>query len=506
MAEPQPNYLTGVNQARQPGRSARRKRAEDMLSPLESAAAMDRLQGVDVGDFSGVVDSPSTNIIPVIFGTRRGGGGGYSSPPPQYFDGPQESYSAPSPCKTGRCGIQASAPMAAPTTVYSTPSTSTVSQPAAATTTTPAKPAAPKTPQERFDEARATADAHMERAIETGRSNPTDAGLRSTYAGQKYLNAQQDREHERWEKEFEVNKTTALAAAENARTGVEAEAAQRYGDAHASHATARLAEEASGEKYAEVEDRLLASVIEQGRSPTQFADAMAKLRANSMSEVNAGKDGTIFRLQATNEQKAKDQRDSDLRRAFAGHAIYLAKQSTMYYEAQTASPGESVNIARTAGMVGKDPRTGEPVEFSQDQPYGQFSPKRMNAMLGPSVDAIVKGYASTGMLTKDWSEVTASIENDVAVPMRRTFAEDFMKSNAARIDSLPEEYREIERRNVAERATILANNFVGYIQSEIALQRANSMAGPSAAAVRQAPADSKPDAPSKFPNLPAFKQ
>ena len=47
----QPNYLEEVNRARQQARGGRRRRVDDIVNPMDSAAAMDRLQGVEVSDF-----------------------------------------------------------------------------------------------------------------------------------------------------------------------------------------------------------------------------------------------------------------------------------------------------------------------------------------------------------------------------------------------------------------------------------------------------------------------
>lgn len=67
------NYLAAINAARQNARGAVRRRIDQTIDPMDSAAAMDRLQGTSVMPTTGQVD-------PGVSGVFRTAGGGGSAP------------------------------------------------------------------------------------------------------------------------------------------------------------------------------------------------------------------------------------------------------------------------------------------------------------------------------------------------------------------------------------------------------------------------------------------
>lgn len=482
MAEPQPNYLSGVNQARQAGRSARRKRTEDMLSPLESAAAMDRLQGVDVGDFSGVVDSPSTNIIPVIFGNRRGGGG-YSSPPTQYLDGPQESYSASSPCANGQCGIRTSAPMAAPTTVYSTPMSSpvatTVSSPVATSTTTAsAKPAKPMTRKEQGESLIAEA-LSLSGSIpyDSPDSQPTKAALSMADANKRLLAGERMLAREAREEADKINREHTDRILGQQDIAVAADAAEKYSQADVNKATAAMAKDSNMLDHQARTTELLRRVVENGQSPADYAAARLVADTNTMRTPNASRNPndppTVMQpslmLNGSVEQRYRDY----LRIGTAAHAIHGLLKTSQFYDQTQSRPSDDVRLLRTAGMVGKDPKTGEPVEFDTDQVVAGRSPP--NPGLRSSVDAIIAGYGQSGILGKSWYDVQTSAESDIKSVLGQFVPQHFLKADAERIASLPKEYQEDARQAALDRANVAIDGYYSYILSELAI--ANKAAG-----------------------------
>lgn len=491
MAEPQPNYLSGVNQARQAGRTARRKRTEDMLSPLESAAAMDRLQGVDVGDFSGVVDTPSTNIIPVIFGNRRGGGG-YSSPQPQYFDGPQESYSASSPCANGQCGIRTSAPMAAPTTVYSTPSytssptvvtsspvmTTTVSSPVTSSATTSTKPAKPMTRKERgeslIDEALSLSGSIP---YDSPDSQPTKAALSMSDANKRLLAGERMLAREAREEADKINRANTERILDQQDITVAADAAEKYSQADVNKATAAMAKDSNMLDHQARTTELLRRVVENGQSPADYAAARLVADTNTMRTPNASRNPNDppsvmqpnLMLNGSVEQRYRDY----LRIGTAAHAIHGLLKTSQFYDQTTSRPSDDVRLLRTAGMVGKDPKTGEPVEFDTDQVVPGRSPA--NPGLRSSVDAIIAGYGQSNILGRSWYDVQTAAESDIKSVLNQFVPQHFLKADAERIASLPKEYQEEARQAALDRANVAIDGYYSYILSELAI--ANKAAG-----------------------------
>ncbi len=493
MAEPQPNYLSGVNQARQAGRTARRKRTEDMLTPLDSAAAMDRLQGVDVGDFSGVMDTPSVNIIPALIGNRRGGGGGgYSSPQEDDSDEPQDGYITQVGCPNGQCGVRSYAPMAAPTTVYSTPSSSTVystpmsspmattvSSPVVTSTTTSAKPAKPMTLKER-GEAMVNDGLAQSGSIpyDAPDSQPARAALATQDARLKVLAGERMLARDAREKADEINKVNTGRMLDQQDIQVAADAAEKYSQAKVNDATAAMAQDGNSLDYHQRMNTLLRRTIEGGESPADYAAARLVADTNTMAKPNLGRGEpgappTI--LQPNVALKPLDERYREyLRIGTAGHAIHMFLQSSQFHERMTARPSDEVRMARTAGMVGKD-NEGKPVEFNTDQLYDPDFSKTHNEALRRSTTAIANGYGQSGLLGQSWYEVSTALNSDVLAPLQKFVTERYITSEAGRIAKLPEEAQADAIAAVRDRASNDSLAYFRFIEADIAI--ANAKAG-----------------------------
>lgn len=145
------NYLAAINAARQRTRGDVRRRIDQIIDPLDSAAQMDRMQGTSVMPTTGQVDPGAGNIMQLAGGrsapvrTAVGGGSapvqataGRRGPIQRMFGGGgQTTVQSQGNCRivNGQkvCGGGASAPFASDYEV-SAPATTTVQKPASTTT------------------------------------------------------------------------------------------------------------------------------------------------------------------------------------------------------------------------------------------------------------------------------------------------------------------------------------------------------------------------------------
>lgn len=463
------NYMQQNNGARQQARVSRRKRIDGLLDPMESAATMDRLQGADVGGgFSGAVDSPSANILPLVM---RGGGGGdgggdggsglATTVQTVANRGGLRQFSPPAQggCKDGQCGIPRSTVTSAPT------ATTTASAPAATTVSRPPPSTTPVTPEGLYSQARERSSA----ATGVARSNPTEGAMLRDEARGLRGDADAMALQERAKRVDDADIANAAEAAKSARILAESEAVKNRGEAAASFSTADLADEATGIKYAAKQDQLLSDVVLSGKSPSYYADARLKMDANTMSSVNKSDTGVAVTMQPQLGPDVEKKRQQYMREGFAAHAVYMLTTSEQFNEEMRSRPADQVGVARVGGMVGKDPKTGAPVEFKEDAVYAKTAERRKNESISRSMEAMASGYAANGALGTDWNTLNARLYNDVGAPMTRFMRAKYEEANAAEINSVPPEYRAEAIEAVRGRADKHVNDWFVLVQKEMAI-------------------------------------
>jgi hypothetical protein len=423
MAEPQKqnqNYLTEVNRDRQQARSSRRRRLDDTINPLDSAAAMDRLQGVDVGDFSsGGVDSP-----PIMLASMPGGGGGTAAvttvgyntrqQSPQYFPAPRN------PCANGKClpqsGVVTSS-MPTSTTVVTRAAPSMMTS--APMTTVASTPSAPRGTAQYYE---SRADGALGSFAAEGRSNPI-AG--KAYQLESVINETRRQEQTLLERQREVERDLAPAR-EAAIAAVKADTQEKLANASLNTATAQKVREATASYSAETEAQMLEDIILQGKSPETFVNAMTKLDSNMGALDEQGK-AQANMMAASPQQVAKRRRQ-----AFGAFGAHIMLSSAAFDEHAREKSAQQVGI-----VVGRDPTTGAPVESVQ--PKGDNPDKR--ATIQRSLDAIAAGYKDAGLIGGDWRNLNAALVSDVYSPMREFSRQRYATIYAKEIEAGGDEAR-----------------------------------------------------------------
>lgn len=458
MAEPQKqnqNYLTEINRDRQQARSSRRRRLDDTINPLDSAAAMDRLQGVDVGDFSsGGVDSP-----PIMLASMPGGGGGGGTAavttvgytrPVQRQQTPQYLPAQRGPCANGKCFPQSGVVTSSMPT-----STTVVTQSAPMMTRAPmstvaSTPSAPRGTAQYYE---SRADGALGSFAAEGRSNPI-AG--KAYQLESVINETRRQEQTILERQREVERDLAPAR-EAAIAATKADTQEKLSTAALNTATAQKVREATASYSAETEAQMLEDIILQGKSPETFVNAMTKLDSNMGALDEQGK-AQANMMAASPQQVAKRRRQ-----AFGAFGAHIMLSSAAFDEHARETPAQQV------GMVGRDPNTGAPVESVQ--PKGDNPDKR--ATIQRSLDAIAAGYRDAKLLGGDWRDLNAALINDVYSPMREFSRQRYATIYAKEIEAGGDE----ARAQVMGRADAHANAWFDAIRTNMSEQNAKAGGG-----------------------------
>lgn len=478
-------------------RSARQQRFSQAVDNMDSMAATDAAQGVDVGGgswTSSAVDGGSL-LDAAMPAAPQGGGGGQAAAPAGGGDAPDTTDWRAVYAEMGG-GEAPAEPATTTTTDGEEPqeaqpaeqpgATATTDTGESTATTTPPAPAATASTEhtEAWNSWTATGQAPSSLlASPEGRNAFGQFNLderrdyafslrveASRYGGEAYRgkilmdtadlliqnNVFQRRENLN-ASTVAVQQKVALKAARDASLLAKAEAAQAESEAGLNNATARTLELKQGDKGSEAIEGMLANVIYNGGTELAFVEGATSILAGMRSAEGertvteaTGADGKpIVTSKYSSKPGVIDESDQQkLSRLFKGaQAMHMIFTSRSFFDAANAE-----SISRDA--EGK-PTTSSP----------QFL--EFNAEINMTVDSIVNGYYADGTLEKDWPTIESRLLQDWGMPLMRHTPKAMRNAMGAEVGVSPAS---------TDRGRILAEVLYGKIKAAVAL-RAGQVGG-----------------------------
>jgi hypothetical protein len=213
-------------------------------------------------------------------------------------------------------------------------------------------------------------------------------------------------------------------------------------------------------------------MLQTDLSPSDYADSMAKLRAARASTDDKGKLVLPAAQQATDAERY----NQDVRRAFGAKAIKSFIRSSQMVERAGATPGAATEMTSLPSAVGKDPKTGAPVEIKGgDYAFDRSASEQMSALHKHDMQSLVSGYKKTGLLGQDWDTVYTTLSSDILDPLRAASEALYMEKNAERLNALrkqsPDAYEQ-EVVNLRENANRTAASYFDYVTEEMRIENA----------------------------------
>lgn len=375
-------------------------------------------------------------------------------------------------CPGGRCPVPGRVIRSSPVITSASPSVVSSST------------AIPYAPQ---GDSTARSDAFVDSAIGLARDQPAVAGTLMMGAGLAGVRGEKDAQRDHESRNDAFNRQTATKAAEIAqqqantaqyeqetkRTEVESIAEKNRSDARLNDSTAAAIDQKVGTKRLRDQQLILQDAVMTGATPQAYADAMIAFEMPLQAE--GAEKGVTFPAQS--DSSIENKRKEYLRQGYAAQGVHIVITSEAFHELATQRPVDQVGIARTAGMVGKDPKTGEPIEFSQDQTYPKDMARRKDEAIGRALDSIASGYAEAGLLGQGWPKVKAALDADVYGPMRKYATQSFMEKNKSQLDALPKEYRAEAEVALRGQATRVAEDFVQMVEDQLAIRNRKAGGG-----------------------------
>ena len=383
----QPNYLEEVNRARQQARGGRRRRVDDIVNPMDSAAAMDRLQGVEVSDFSsGGADSPPINLAAAL--STGGGGTATKSSPFRTAAGSNASPTTVSQtqCPGGRCNINRGMQFPG-TVVMSEPLVTSVSP----------MPAPVQTTVDVGDPA-----GLIRQGLETvyGATTSSDPSTRAMTMRAGAMAA-------------EVGASQQLAQAKQRELSILEE-----GTKSAADLAMRVYEDQSPLRQAEAEQAQELTNAGVGRRRAEMLDAVADRRMTVPDYVTTSLEMHIGRISQRPQDMAAGPGEVDRLRAGYRKQGYGALAAGLI-----TIPQEAKRLQEAGGEV--DPNF----------------PRRM---MQEGVAAIADSYTKEGLFSRPWSEVQTQMREDILPVLEQGFLQADMKFRDAELQSLDPQQREIQ--------------------------------------------------------------
>lgn len=437
MAEGQ-NYVEAINAARQRTRGSVRQRIDQIIDPLESAGAMDRMQGTSVMPTTGQVDPGVDGVISLAGGgggaapVRTAVGGGKApittttGPVRQWLRGGGGGQSVVGGQKqsSGQCrrdangnwvcpgssSVVSQAPMAS--TTVSSPVVTSAAQSPAQTSTSVSAPMVPLDPAYHITQGlsygdTAIAERAMDRSPVSG-MNVLQAD-RSTRVGLELADIQQ-RDRELDEQKFVNREKAKVMEAETALTYAQADATNDTSSVGSFGNRARMAQRVFEGKANH--NWYIDSVMRQLGAGAPFSDE-TKDRKRSVGERPANP--------AVEAAGGADKMRQELRREiFTGSVVYDLIRSNKGLQAIADTPGATLDIDTSR-------EDGDPI------------------MMRNSLSGIASSYAQNGALEQPFSEVRLNLMNDLRT-LKGAVSTMFLdeRRNNADYASLSNEQRAIE--------------------------------------------------------------
>ena len=392
MAQPRPatpNYLEEVNRARQQSRSSRRQRVDGIINPMDSAAAMDRMQGVDVSGFSsGGADSPPINLAGML--ASGGAGTATKSSPFRTAAGSNASPTTVSQtqCPGGRCNINRG--MQFPCTVVMSEPIVTSASPMPAPVQSTVDVGDP--------------ESLVREGVNLMRSGPlsNDPSYRGTSVtvGQSLAAL------------GETGKARKLAegqlALESSMSQRAAALAERAMDAQEPLLAAQVkaANELTMQGSGEQRTAQLDAVADGQLSVPDYVTGQAELHSRASAE----------------QGKPLTPEDAATLRAGWRQQGYAALAARSFIFAQDAA-----SLAKAGGNV--DPTMGR-------------------QMMQAGVASLANSYTKEGLFSKDWATVQTQINQDLMPVLERGFLEADMRFKRSELDALPDNERAIRSEEI----------------------------------------------------------
>lgn len=467
------NYLSRVNADRQRLRKARRS---DVIDPLESAAQMDRLRGVDVGDagFSGAVDTPPMRTAAMLAST---GGGGAPVQTAVFGRRPaQTTVRSSMPmmggCANGRCGIPNSQ------TIVGEPLFSVPQQPATATTVAPQATAVAPDNRPEAERFRSRAQASMDAATSLG-AGLGPAQATRVYAADAETNAQLARDA--------LNQEAVRADIDIQRKAANDASAQMQAQTQKTLEDAGMIRAATPRGYADDQTALLSKAIKTGATPQDFASA--RLAQDTLTvttaEQGAAPQNAVTKqpLDPTSEAARYDRY---LKQGFGAYAVHLLITSEQAY-----SRSQEAAYAKGTPVLGRDEFTGRPLTL-----YGPEKKADPMQNEDSAMRAIVSGLNAepVKVLGQSWDKVESALTNLVFAPMQIHNRELWLERNAKDIATYPEDEQEAVRQGVIRQADAATRVFEDAIRARMSYENVLAGGDPMEA-VRRTPTPPPPATP-----------
>jgi hypothetical protein len=259
----------------------------------------------------------------------------------------------------------------------------------------------------------------------------------------------------------------------------DAAAQQSLSEAEMNRTTARIAGQAHGVQSAQ-DARSLYAMLQTDLTPQDYADSMAKLRKASASTGENGK-LAIPAVTAAAMAAEANKYNEDIRRAFGAKAIKSFIRSSQMIERAGATPAEQTDMRYLPHAVGKDPNTGAPMDIQEgDYVLDRAASDKMSALHKHDMQALVSGYAQTGLLGQDWDTVYSTLKNDILDPLRDASESLYMARHADRLNELrthsPDAYEQ-EVTNLRDNAHNTAAAYFDYVTEEMRVENAKRSGG-----------------------------
>lgn len=447
MAE-NPNYLEGVNAARQKARGGVRRRIDDIIDPMQSAAEMDRLQGTSVMQTTGQVDPGGSNIM-------RFAGGGGSTPvrtavgggaaPITTTAGPLQRFLRGGSSSSGQMQI---APMQAqsncqiingrrvcggsPSVVAQTPTTSTVASSAPVTTTATTQASSPVSagPPDTSSFGQIWDQATGMRSISPAVSAQTE---RQALAYGDYYQQEQERGLE-WGK-MDLSRRIADQKYELGKS-----------EARLTDAQAVMTQQHTAPGYAQIKTDLLQQVQDKRITPETAVEAIVKMHTTPLQPDNkrekAGKETAPFTNEQLNEVTAAARREV-FGTLFIRNAI---DDSPVLRQHANVMAGVDLNAEGPGDATGK--------------------PK--DAVLGDALTKLAQTYHRAGVFSKPWEEVSMLLTNDVGTVLRSGIPKMFTAERQDEFAAIKDPQARIEAQKKAiDDGTAYAKGLEDYVTLQV---------------------------------------